>query len=29
MRAERVVRFVGVGRAASVVDGDEACMVRV
>ena len=29
MRAKRVVRFVGVGRAASVVDGDGACMVRV
>lgn len=28
-RAERVVRCVGVGRAAGAVDGVEACRVRV
>ena len=28
-RAERVVRWVGVGRAARGVDGGEACRVRV
>lgn len=29
VRAEMVSRCVGVGKAARMVDGDEACMVRV